>query len=146
MATAPGTATTMVTGVGPRPNPKGPIVKPLNLLLVRDDGYLCMGNEDILQLNPRLRIYRGKVTDTAEQIAAFLHGQEALEQGTALPQTGEDVTRMSRERLIEFAMDEYGVKLDPKIEYAHALVAVIKARDETEKMDREDPPKGIGLN
>jgi len=146
-----GTATTMVTGVGPRPNPRGSVVKPLNLLCVRDDGYLCMGNEDILQMNPHLRIYHGKVTDSPEQIEAFLRGQEERRYGTpVLDPSQVDITRMSVADLIAFALDEYGVTLPESTDYPTALVTVIKARAEAEELDRKatngKQSKGLSLS
>jgi hypothetical protein len=129
-----GTAQTTVTGVGMRKNPAGFQPKALNMLLVRDDGMLCMGNEDILQLNPRLRIYHGKVSDPPDVIEAFLRGQEAIKWGAPVADpTAVDITRMSSQELVAYALDEFGLQLDPKIEYANALVAVIQARNEIEK-------------
>jgi hypothetical protein len=129
-----GTAKTFVTGIGPRKNPTGFQAKPLNLLLVRDDGYLCMGNDDILQLNSRLRIYHGKVDDPPDVVEAFLRGQERMSRYAA-PMIAEgqlDITRMSTAELVKYAFEEYGIRLDPNIEYAHALVAVISERNKLE--------------
>jgi hypothetical protein len=146
MAQQLGTATTIVTGVGPRKNPTGFQAKPLNLLLVRDDGYLCMGNEDILQLNSRLRVYHGKVTDPPDVVEAFLRGQEQMNKYAAPMITdGQiDITRMSVADLITYALDEFGIQLDPKIEYAHALVAVIQARNEIENAGK-DKARPVGI-
>ncbi|SRR5258708_3925517 len=140
-----GTATTMVTGMGPRRNPVGFQAKPLNLLLVRDDGYLCMGNEDILQLNPRLRIYHGKVGDPPDVIEAFLRGQEQMARYAApiIADGALDITRMSTADLVKYALEEFGLKLEPEIEYAHALVAVIAARNEIEQaVSAKAAPRG----
>jgi hypothetical protein len=133
-----GTAKTTVTSV----------VKPLDLLLIRDDCYLCRGNTDILAFNQRLRIYHGKVTDSWEVRKKFLDGQEAYKWGAAvITDPGKvDITRLSREELIVFAEEEYGLLLDSETEYAHALVAIIQRRTDTEKAEaaKSPPPPGNG--
>jgi len=123
------------------------VVKPLDLLLIRDDCYLCMGNTDILALNPRLRIYHGKLNDTWDSRKKFLDGQEAYKWGNAIRiEAGQvDITRLDREALIEFALDAYGLELKADTEYAHALVAVVQARQKSEeeaaKPKVRTPPK-----
>ena len=120
-----GTAKTTVTSV----------VKPLDLLLIRDDCYLCMGNTDILALNPRLRIYHGRLNDTWELRKKFLEGQEAYKWGQLVKiEPGQvDITRLDTQGLIEFAFENYNLELKPDTEYAHALVAVVQARQKAEE-------------
>jgi hypothetical protein len=111
------------------------VVKPLDLLLIRDDCYLCMGNTDILSLNPRLRIYHGKVTDSWDTRKKFLDGQEAFKWGQQVRlEPGQvDITRLTTEQLIEFALDHFSLELPADTDYAHALVAVVAARQKAEE-------------
>jgi hypothetical protein len=110
------------------------VVKPLTMLLVRDDGYMCMGNLDILSMNPRLRPYYGKASDPPEVVARFLKGQEAQKwAASAAENSAQDITRMSLPQLVDFALSEYGLTLDKDIDYPHALVLVIDARRKAEE-------------
>jgi hypothetical protein len=115
------------------------VVKPLDMLLVRDDGYMCMGNIDILGLNPRLRPYYGKATDPPEVVERFLKGQEAQKWAQAIDPATPDITRMTVEQLVDFALSEYGLTLDKGIDYPHALVAVIDARRKSEEEELAAP-------
>jgi hypothetical protein len=102
-----------------------------------------MGNTDILALNPRLRIYHGKINDSWQTRKKFLDGQEAYKWGNAIKLEPDqiDITRLSAEELIKFASEHYAVELKEDTDYAHALVAVVKARQASEQAAAEAKQK-----
>jgi hypothetical protein len=100
---------------------------------IRDDGYVCMGNNVAIEASMgRLRPYHGKIDATLPERMAYLQGlarisptspnQLAIEMGLL------DVDKMSRTDLIQYAWEEFGIKLIPKTSLEEARLAVKDAK------------------
>jgi len=113
---------------------------------IRDDGYLCMGNTCSIESSMgKLRPYHGKLTATLEERKAYLQGiqqrsptspnQVAIELGKL------DIDKMSRTDLITYALDEFGLKLPPKLSLEELRLAVKDAKE----LSLTPPPNTSGI-
>jgi len=121
------------------------------IVCIRDDGYICMANQNGIQLSMgRLRPYNGDLDASLEERMAYIRGdrprtkdlafREELEKGEA------DIEKMDRGQLIEYAMDEYGLNLTKgKLTEADMRGKIIEARMLLKVPAAQESP-GIGAS
>lgn len=85
-------------------------------LAIRDDGMLYPATPKILQ-KPQYRLYRGSLDATLEERMNWLRGETMADENDVTLQAELgifDASKADKPALIEFALNEYGVRLDAR--------------------------------
>lgn len=107
------------------------------LLAIRNDGLLVPYRGDIVKKDATLRPWFGSADPTPEEIENYLRGTGPSMSGAeaALRDSGKiDIARATKEELVEYAANEFGVNLPENVPVEH-LRAKVKQLVNT-------PPRG----
>jgi hypothetical protein len=114
-------------------------------LLVRADGMLCWGNHQTLasslqQSDPAMHLmrYPGSIKDPQEKIQAFLDGMSNPEHAAYnMAAVRGDITNMTRDELVLYAMDEYGLDCEDRKLYPAVKIRELIEHEREEIAERQ---------
>lgn len=93
-------------------------------MAIRDDGMLMEANQHILK-EPNWRLYYGKADASIEERVAYVQKFHDSRRAAVEMETGAfNIGTATREQLIDFAGNEYGARLDPKLTLAELRRAI----------------------